>query len=118
MWSDDARQFVGSGRDGFWSPEFGAHPAIEVPQIGLAVIERLRGQAKCRGRSILDLACFDRQHFPAADRLSGHSPSQDVKAGPLADRGGSGPISAKRVCVVGTCIPGTFVRSTPKIRWR
>ena len=28
---DDARQFVGCGGDGFRSPEFSAHPAIEMP---------------------------------------------------------------------------------------
>ena len=29
---DDARQFVGCGGDGFRSPEFSAHAAIEVPR--------------------------------------------------------------------------------------
>ena len=54
--------------------------------------------------------------FPPLIRLSGQSPSQDVNAAALANRERSGPISAKRVCVVSVCTPGICVRSTPKIR--
>src|ERR1700692_4896253 len=56
--------------------------------------------------------------LPPLIRLSGHNPSQDVNAGPWAKREKSGPISAKRVCVVRTLIPGTRGKSTPKMRWR
>ena len=56
--------------------------------------------------------------LPPLTRLSGQSPSPEVNSGPLAKREKSGPISAKRVYVVRKLIPGTLVRSTPKIRWR
>jgi hypothetical protein len=56
--------------------------------------------------------------FPPLIRLSGQSPNQEVKAGPLAKSARSGPTSAKRVCVLKTPIRGTWVRSTPKIAWK
>jgi hypothetical protein len=54
--------------------------------------------------------------FPPLTRLSGQSPSQEVNAGAQGKCERSGPISAKRVCVLRTLIPGMSVRSTPKIR--
>ena len=61
----DARQFVRRGGDGLGSTQFGAHPAIEVPEKGLAAMERERGHAE-RGGSFLDFASFDRQNLPPA----------------------------------------------------
>jgi hypothetical protein len=50
----------------FGSTSFGAHPAIEVPEKRLAVIERWLGHAQRGGRPVLDFASFDRQHFLSA----------------------------------------------------
>src|SRR5882762_6068654 len=50
--------------------------------------------------------------FPPLTRLSGQSPSHEVNAGALGNCERSGPISANRVCVVRTLIPGMHVRST------
>ena len=66
---DDTRQFMGRGRNRRGSALFGRHPAIELPEIRLAMMERLSRHAKCCGSAILDFTCFDRQHFPTADPI-------------------------------------------------
>ena len=60
---DDPRQFVRRGRDRFGSAQFGPHPAIKVPEIRLAMMERLSRHAKCCGGAIVDFTGSDRQHF-------------------------------------------------------
>src|SRR6266851_300071 len=51
----------------FGAPNLAPHPAEVMPEVGLAAIEGLRSHAECRGRSVLDLTCFDRQYFSTAD---------------------------------------------------
>ena len=63
---EDARQFERGGGDGLGSTQFGAHPAIEVPEKRLATMDRERGHAERGGGSILDFASFDRQNLPPA----------------------------------------------------
>src|SRR5205814_7776211 len=64
---DDARQFVRSSGDRFRGSQLSSHPAKVMPDVGLAAIEGLRRHAEGRGRSVLDLTCFDRQYFSTAD---------------------------------------------------
>ena len=47
-------------------------------------MKRLSGHTQCRGRTILDLACFDRQHFPPAN------PIVRTKSEPGGKRGRAG----------------------------
>src|SRR2546430_13745967 len=64
---DDARQFVRSSGDRFRGSQLSSHPAKVMPEVGLAAIEGLRRHAEGRGRSVLDLTCFDRQYSSTAD---------------------------------------------------
>jgi hypothetical protein len=43
---EDARQFVRRCGDGLGGTQFGAHPAIEVPEKRLAAMDRERGHAE------------------------------------------------------------------------
>jgi hypothetical protein len=87
---DDAGQFVRRGDDGFQSPEFCAHPPIEVSEIGLAAMTAVMRSA-----------------VAARFLTLGQSLSQEANAGAQAKRERSGPISADRVC--GTSVGGTEV---------
>src|ERR1019366_9251622 len=49
--------------------------------------------------------------------FSGQSPNPDAKAEALRTRDTSAPISHRRVWAVMALMPGTLVRSTPKIRY-
>jgi hypothetical protein len=93
---------VRRGVDGPGSAQFGAHPAIEVPEKRLAAMDRERGHAEPGGGSILTLRVLTDKTFPSLTRLSEQSPSQEANSGPLGKREKSGPISAKRVCAVST----------------
>ena len=55
--------------------------------------------------------------LPPLTFFSGQSPSQDAKAEAFRNRETSVPISHRIVCAVIALIPGTFVRSTPKMRY-
>src|ERR1035438_9925487 len=57
--------------------------------------------------------------FRVLDRIlfSGQSPNQDAKAEALRNRDTSVPISDRMVWAVIALMPGTLVRSTPKIRY-
>ncbi len=56
------------------------------------------------------------EHFAAAHLLPGDRPSQEAKAEALRKLETSVPTSQRIVWAVIALMPGTFVRSTPKIR--
>ncbi len=83
------REFVYRGRDGLGSAQFGARPAIQVPEKRLAVMQRLRGHAERGGRSIPDFASFDRQHLLTADPVVRTEIQARMLGRPICDDMGS-----------------------------
>ena len=112
----DAGEFVGHGGDGFWGTQPGFPAAETIAHIVFAAPEALGRQAECHGCATLNIPRSDRDDSAAGDSVVW------TEAQPGGEAFGGGKFGdevwsqlVKRTSAVPACMPGTWVRSTPRI---
>ena len=68
---EDAREFMGHGRDGFGSALAGFVSAETIAEVIFGAPEALRGQTQRIGRSAFHVPCFGGKDFSAGDAVVG-----------------------------------------------
>jgi hypothetical protein len=93
----DASDLMGRSRYGLWRSKFGAHAAIVLSEGTVAMMQRVRGQTKCFGSTVVDFSSACPQDFASADVIvwTQSKPRGEAEAVRNFDR--SGPTSARIV---------------------
>ena len=107
---DQARQLVGGGGEGLWSPSPRGHPSAQGASGALALMPSRRRAPEGGGRRLRPL--------PPATRGCGHRPHHEGQGGTVGQRVLSRPLSRRMIKDVGSAMPSICVRATPRRRSR
>jgi hypothetical protein len=113
---DDSGKLVNCTCDSLRFSELAAYPAEEFSHVVFGMVQRTCRQTKCDGNPASDWSALGEEHFSAADLLFRAQADPRGERGCIAEGETSVPTSRRIVCEVIALMPGTFVRSTPKIR--
>src|SRR3954447_7676884 len=80
---DNPGQLVGRGCDRFRCSEPGPHPPVKRAQLGMTMMQRLRGESERLGHTMAHIPCPGGEHLSATDAVIGAEtqPTRKVLAG-------------------------------------
>jgi hypothetical protein len=113
---EDAGEFVGGGGDGLGCAELGAFAAEEVADGGVAATGGVGGHAQGVGGAGGHLAGARLQLLVAGDAVVRTQARPGAKVLGAFESPQIGPVSEKNRWAVSALVPGSAVRSTPRMR--